>query len=179
MPFIERIPNRFWGFAYLRPRTEKKVAESLAGQSVPSYLPTVNKARLHHGTKIVTPFPMIPGYIFLAADDQERTALKRAEKNFVQIELLRESPEEDRLISELNALRRFEILAQTEEVFVNPGIQRGDKVIVTEGELKGLEAEVLRRDDAHNAIIINLTLLGLTVGYPVPADQLKKITKDL
>ena len=46
----------------MRPRTKKKVAEKLAGLNYPVYLPLVNKARLHNGTKIVTSFPMIPGY---------------------------------------------------------------------------------------------------------------------
>jgi len=177
MAFIEKTNDRFWGFAYLRPRTEKMVAEALAGRGVPVYLPLVNKARLHHGTKVVTPVPMIPGYIFLAASDKERTDLKRSEKSFVQIELIRIPAEEETLIRELNALHQFEILAQTKEVLVNPGIQRGDKVTVTQGPLKGLETEVIRRDDTHNSIIINVTILERTVEYPVSADELKKITK--
>ena len=148
----------------------------LAGMDIPVYLPLVNKARLHHGTKIVTPFPMIPGYIFLSAGDIERTELKKHEKGFVQIELLREKFEEERLIRELNALHQFEILAQSEEVLVNPGIQRGDKVIVTSGPLKGLETEVICRDDARNAIVINISILEKTVEYPLSADELKKIT---
>ena len=77
MAFIEKQAGRYWGFAYLRPRTEKKVAEKLAGLNYPVYLPLVNKARLHHGTKVVTSFPMIPSYIFLAAGDLERTELKK------------------------------------------------------------------------------------------------------
>ena len=174
--FIEKIPGRCWGFAYLRPRTEKKVADTLAGRNVPVYLPLVNKARLHHGTKVVTQVPMIPGYIFLAAGDQERTELKKSVKEFVHIELLREPREEDTLIRELNALHQFEILAQSEEVLVNPGIERGDKVIVTSGPLKGLETEVVRRDDARNAIIITISILEKTVEYPLSADELKKIT---
>jgi len=173
---IEKKPGRYWGFAYLRPRTEKAVAEILAGRDVPVYLPLVNKARLHHGTKIVTPLPMFPGYIFLAAGDLERRELKRTEKSFVNIELLREEFEEETLIRELNALRQFEILAQTKEILVNPGIQRGDKVLVTQGPLQGLETEVIRRDDEHNSIIVNVTILERTVEYPVSADELKKLT---
>ena len=176
MAFIEKQADRYWGFAYLRPRTEKKVAERLAGLNYPVYLPLVNKARLHHGTKVVTALPMIPSYIFLAAGDQERTELKKTVKEFVHIELLREPHEEDTLIRELNALHQFEILAQSEEVLVNPGIQRGDKVVVTQGPLKGLETEVVRRDDARNAIIIHISILEKTVEYPVSADELKKIT---
>ena len=56
------------------------------------------------------------------------------------------------------------------------GIQRGDKVIVTQGAMKGLQAEVIRRDDNRNAIIINVTILERTVEYPVSADELKKLT---
>ena len=176
MAFIEKTPDRYWGFAYLRPRTEKKVAEKLAGLNYPVYLPLVNKARLHHGTKVVTALPMIPGYIFLAAGDQERTELKKTVKEFVHIELLRDPHEEDTLIRELNALHQFEILAQSEEVLVNPGIQHGDKVLVTQGPLKGLETEVIRREDQKNAIVINITILEKTVEYLVSADILKKIT---
>lgn len=51
MAFIEKQADRYWGFAYLRPRTEKKVADILAGRDVPVFLPLVNKARLHHGSK--------------------------------------------------------------------------------------------------------------------------------
>lgn len=176
MAFIEKQNDRYWGFAYLRPRTEKKVAEVLAGRNIPGYLPLVNKARLHHGTKIVTPLPMIPGYIFLSVDEPERNELKRTEKNIVNIHLLRVPMEEETLIRELNALHQFELLAQTQEVHVNPGIQRGDKVIVTQGPLKGLETEVIRREDARNAIIVNVTILEKTVEYPISADELKKIT---
>lgn len=176
MAFIEKQTDRYWGYAYLRPRTEKKVAETLAGRDIPVYLPLVKKARLHHGSKVVSELPMIPGYIFLAASDLERNELKRTEKNFVNIELLRFQMEEETLIRELNALHQFEILAQTQEVLVNPGIQRGDRIVVTQGPLKGLETEVIRRDDARNAIIVNVTILEKTVEYPVSADELKKIT---
>ena len=176
MTSVEKQLGRYWGFAYLRPRTEKKVADVLTGRDIPVYLPLVNKARLHHGTRVVTAFPMFPGYIFLAASDQERTELKKSEKEFVHIELLRAQSEEDQLIVELNSLRQLEILAQSQEVYVNPGIQRGDKVVVTQGPLKGLETEVIRRDDARNAIIVNVTILEKTVEYPVSADELKRIT---
>ena len=176
MSFIEKEINRCWGYAYLRPRTEKKVAQKLKGLAFDCYLPLINKARLHHGTKIVTPIPLIPGYIFLAADDLERTQLKKAEKEFVQIELVRQEYEEKKLIRELNILLEFERLLGGEEVRVNPGIQRGDKIVITQGPLKDLETEVIRREDSKNSIIVNITILEKTVEYLVSADMLRKIT---
>ncbi len=173
---IEKQENRFWGYAYLRPRSEKVIAQKLEGQGIPSYLPLVPRARLHHGTKIITQMPMIPGYIFLALDDDERSELKRKEDHFVQIELIRDETLENILISELNALQKFEALAQTEKVLVQPGIQKGDKIRITEGSLKGMEAEVIRRNDEDNAIVINITVLNQSVEYPVSLEYLKKIT---
>ncbi len=176
MDLIKKQDGRFWGFAYLRPRTEKVVARSLQGKGIVSYLPLVPKARLHHGTKIITPVPMIPGYIFLALDDIEKSDLKRGDDNFVYIQLVRDSFEEDTFISELNALHRFEQLAQTEKVLVQPGIQIGDRILITQGSLAGMEANVIRRDDDNNSIVINLTLLDKNVEYPVSLEHLKKIT---
>lgn len=176
MQFIEKIPGQYWGFAYLRPRSEKKVALNLKGKGITHYLPLIPSARLHHGSKVVTPIPMIPGYIFLSVDDNERCTLKRVVDNFVQIELQRTESAENILIRELNALMQFESLAQSEKVLINQGIQRGDKIIITHGHLKGLETEVIRRDDENNSIVINITILNRNVEYPVSSEILKKIT---
>ncbi len=175
--FIQKIPGRFWGYAYCHPRSEKTVAQALAAAGIPCYLPLMPKARLHHGSKVVSSVPMIPGYIFLAADDLERSDLKRREKRIVRIELLRDPCGEELLISELNVLRHFELIAQTEKVQVNPGLQTGDKVRIVSGELQGLETIVVRRDDDHDAIVVNLTLLEQSVEYTVSAEMLKKITE--
>ncbi len=175
--FIGKIPGCFWGYGYLRPRSEKVVAARLAAMEVVHYLPLMPKARLHHGTKVVSMVPMVTGYIFLCTDDDARTSLKRMEEKFVQIELLREEYNETILIRELNALRQCELLAQEAPILVNPGVQKGDKVLITSGSLQGLETEVVRRDDGRDdVIIVNITILNRHVEYPVSAEILKKIT---
>jgi len=141
------------------------------------YLPLKLRARLHHGVRVVSMVPMIAGYVFLCLDDEERSELKRVEEKFVQIELLRDPYDEKILITELNALHQCELLAREAPVLVNPGIQRGDKVLITSGPLKGLETDVLRRKDgSDDVIIVNLTLLNTRVEYPVSAEILKLIT---
>ena len=176
MEYIRKLAGKYWGYAHLRPRSEKLVARNFAANGIAFYLPLVPQARLHHGSKVVTHIPMIPGYIFLAADDLERCDLKRSEKHIVQIELLREPHGEEVFISELNALRRFELLGQSEKVLINPGIQSGDKVLITGGPLKGLETIVVRREDDTDSIVVNLTILNRSIEYPVSAGELKKIT---
>ena len=176
MEFIEKQNGRYWGFASLRPHSEKIVVQTLKRKGIRSYLPVVSKARLHHGTKIVTQVPLIAGYVFLSLNSEERSELKRSDDHFVQIELLRDAQIENIFISELNALRKFELLAQTEKVLVQPGIRKGDRILITQGSLKGLETEVIRRDDDHDSIVINITILNKSVEYPVSLEDLKKIT---
>ncbi len=173
---ISRTPGRHWGFAHVRVHTEKKVRTFLDAMGIPHYLPTLPKARMHHSTKIISEIPMIPGYIFLCADDNERADLRRREKRFVHIELLRDPCLEDVFIEELNALRRCEILAREEPILVNPDIVAGDEVLITAGHLQGLRTTVCARDNEHNTIIVNLTILNKHVEYPVSAETLQKIT---
>ena len=174
---IEKKTNFLWGFAYLRPRTEKVIKEKLLSLGIIAYLPMIPKARIHHSTRIITDIPMIPSYIFLCINDMQRSELLRQEKHIVHIELCRENVVEDQLIRDLNLVQRCEIIARNEPIIVNPEIVVGDQVIITKGELKGLETTVCRRDDEHNIIIINLTILNKHIEYPVSTEKLKKIAK--
>lgn len=174
---IRKIPERHWGYAYVKPRTEKKLKSALEARGIPCFLPLIPKARLHHATKVVSFLPMIPGYVFLSLSDEERRELKISEKHIVQIELLRESSSEETFIKELNVLKRCEILAQSEPILINPAISAGDDVVVTEGPLAGLQAKVLRRADETDSIVLNLTILNSHIEYPVSAETLQKITK--
>lgn len=174
--YINKVPQKYWGFAYLRPRSEKKTALSLNGKGIMCYLPLMAVGRMHHGTKVISQKPMLPGYIFLAVNDEERTELKKTDNNIIHIELLRSAAAENKLIEELNALRRFELLAQKEKVLINPGIQKGDRVLITEGPLKGLTTEVIRRNDECDSIVVNISILNRNIEYPVSAETLQKIT---
>ncbi|MBP5181660.1 MAG: hypothetical protein J6331_01400 [Lentisphaeria bacterium] len=175
MDEICRQLDRHWGFAYVKPRTEKKVWESLKGKGISCYLPLVPKARMHHSTKIVTFVPMLSSYIFLCVDDEERRELKRSEKRFVQIEILREEEQETQFIGELNALKKCELLAKERPILIKPEIAAGDDVLIVSGPLAGLRTKVLRREDEQDAIVINLPILNTHIEYPLPAEELKKI----
>ncbi len=173
---IDRIPGRFWGFAYLRPRSEKVAASRLAALGIPHYLPLIPKARMHHSTRIVTMQPMLPGYIFLCTDDHGRSELKRSEDKFIQIELMRTDCAEIQLVEELNALIGCEKLALEAPVRINPDIKAGDRVMITSGPLAGFATVVVRRNDGRNSIIVNLTILNRHVECPIAAADLEKIT---
>ena len=174
---IVKQPGRFWGFAYVRYRAEKKIAERLRNGGVMCYLPTIPHAYMMHSTKVITQVPMFPCYLFLCMDREEATSLRYREKQISQIDLQFDESKENTLIQELNALQKCELLAQQAPVYINPGIKVGDKVQIKDGCLKGLTADVFRRDDENDMIVINITMLGHHVEYPVSAADLKKITE--
>lgn len=174
---ILKKPDCFWGLAYVRPRTEKKLAEKLKNTGITCYLPTVPHAYMMHSTKVVTQIPMFPNYLFLCMDREAATELRYREKQIIRIDLQFEEHKEETLISELKALQKCELLAKHAPVLINPGIVTGDKVLIKSGTLKGLVTDVIRRDDANNKIIVNVTLLDQHVEYSVSADELKKITE--
>ena len=179
MPPVEitKQPDRYWGYAYVRYRTEKKLAEKLQNSGITCYLPTIPHAYMMHYTKVITQLPMFPTYLFLCMNREDATDLRYREKQIRRIDLQFDEGWEDTLIGELKALQQCELLAQQAPILINPGIQTGDKVLVKAGALKGLVTDVIRRDDEHDSIIVNVTILNQHVEYPISAAELKKITE--
>lgn len=136
---IQKQEGRYWGFAYVRYCAEKKVQAFMISMGIPQYLPTVPKARMQHSTKIVSHVPMISCYVFLCANDHERSELKRRDPRIVNIELLRDACQESIFINELNALKQCEQLALNAPILINPDIVVGDEVMITSGSLAGLK----------------------------------------
>lgn len=172
---IIKSAGRFWGYAYVHPRAEKKVEERLRNSGVLCYLPKIPHVYMMHSTKVVTMVPMFPGYIFLCLGREEATGLRYQEKKILKIELLFERERETQLIHELSALQKCEELARTKNALVNPGIRSGDRVRIASGPLKGLETDVIRRDDGNDSIIVNISILEQHVEYSVSAGELKKM----
>ncbi len=166
-----------WGFAYVRYRAEKKIAERLQSAGITCYLPTVPHAYMVRSKKVITQIPMFPCYLFLQMNRERATELRYEEKQITRIDLQFDESREDVLIRELRELQRCELMAQNSPVYVNPGIRTGDKVVVTQGSLKGLVTDVIRRDDDNNLIIINVTMIDQHLEFPISADELKKITE--
>lgn len=174
---IEKQNNSHWGFAYVRYRAEKKLAKQLQNSGILCYLPTVPSAHMMHYTKIITQVPMFPCYLFLCMNREDATVLRYREKQISRIDLQFDEAKESVLIEELKALQQCELLAQSSPVYINPGIQPGDKVLVKEGTLKGLVADVIRRDDHTDMIVINITMLNQRLEFPISAGELKRITE--
>ncbi len=68
------VPGRRWLVACTMPRQEKSLARELFQRGVPFYLPLLAKRLLYKRRSTKSYLPLFSGFVFLYANDQERTA---------------------------------------------------------------------------------------------------------
>lgn len=137
-PVLRSCPERRWCALHTRARHEKKVDTACRALGIPSYLP-LRINRTFSGGKVNTFFlPMFPGYLFAALKTGEITQLKRTNSVAQRLE-----PEDEAgLLNDLRQVRTVE-LAQV-ELEVSSKFRRGQRVVVVQGPLAGVEGKVVR-----------------------------------
>ena len=172
-PFIVPRDGFFWGFGYLRPRTEKKFAQKLTDFGIRNYLPMAKKMRVHNRGKVVTWIPMFTSYVFLEIPNTLYTNIVRFPE-VLTLDLCEKPEIQEGLVADLNRVRKCELLAEHRRVVVNPGIQPGMTVMVKSGSLAGTEVVVLKRvNEVH--VIVNLNILGRHCDCTLSAGDLQEI----
>lgn len=170
-PFIVPRENYYWGFVYTRPRTENNLAQRLADMGIRSYLPLMKKMRKHNRGKVISMIPMFTSYVFLEIPNLYYSNIRRLPE--VLTFDLPEKPElQEMLITDLNRVRKCELLASERKVIVNPGIQPGKTVLITSGSFAGTEVVVLRRSKELH-VVVNLPVLGRHCDCEFNADELQ------
>ena len=168
---ITRDPNRLtWMPVRTKPRAEKKVAEYCTAHNIEHYLPLLR--RLHRYEKRTAEFfvPMFPGYIFCVLNDALYSQLVRSNSILFRIPL--DDFDEETLIEELDALRKFEQMSREADIVVNPELVPGVPVEVASGPMKGTKGIVMRRK-GKVSITINIELLGQSATMDIDACDLE------
>ncbi len=171
-PFISKIDGVSWGFAYVKSRTERKLADRLTSLGVTCYLPLLNKLRIHHRGKVLSTLPMFPGYLFVSSDSSQIIEVRR-QREIVTLNIM-EGAAEEAFIHELNTVRKCEILSNRRKVVVNPGLVPGKTALIRHGALQGTEVVVVRRLN-EVSLIVNLHILGRSCDCRIAADELKEL----
>lgn len=160
-----------WYVAYVRSRSEKKVAERLEKNGITCYLPLIKSARQWSDRKKIVSIPMFSGYIFVHCLEEQLTNVRMVSgvANFIYREgKPARMPESD--ISTIKSLLNAEFYTEVHpdsfaigtQVKINFGPMAG-----TIGELVAIENEklfLLRIDVIQQALLIK-----------VPAAYLEKI----
>ena len=163
--WIVQCPGRWW-VVHTRARSEKVVAEALARERVPNYLPLAIVRRTYAKSKVCFHVPLFPGYVFLCGDHSGCDVARRTKRVANVLTVI----DQDCLRHELAHICRA--IESGEMVGVHPALQAGQRCRIIGGPLKGMEGVAVgdgRRWRMHLAV----TMLGQSAVIEVDAALLE------
>lgn len=160
-----------WFAIYTKSRTEKKVADRLADQHIEVYCPTQTVLRQWSDRKKKVKVAVFPSYVFVKfQDDNERLRILQTPGvvNFVR----HLGADAKIRPKEIEAIQN--LLGEYEEVTVEP-FEKGDKVQIQYGSMKGQEGKVIITQ--KDKVIVYIESLGLSLKAEVSKAKVKKVGK--
>ena len=152
----ELRPGADWLVLHSRPRCEKKILDACERNHMPAYLPLLIRKHVYGGRVRHHSVPLFPGYLFCAADKDQRRFL--AQNDLVANVLTDARPEILRV--QIQQLRTA--LDAGAAVEVLPYIVAGKTVRILGGMLKGTEG-VVQNIKGRDRVILNIELIGQSV----------------
>jgi transcriptional antiterminator RfaH len=153
-----------WFALYTRPRFEQKVNDNLQQMGFESYLPTQKVLKQWSDRKKWVEEPLFRSYCFVRIIPELYTEPLKA---FGVVKYIwldgKPAPVRDREIETIRLLCNSKIPLQV----IGLPLEKGQKVCVTEGSLKGLSGEYIKNSGQHKILIrIDSISHGLLVTVP-------------
>jgi transcriptional antiterminator RfaH len=157
-PASTAMPPRRWFVLYTKARQEKALARELLTYQIPFYLPLIKKTTLSRGRRRTSFAPLLGGYVFLYATEEERV------RSLTTNRISRILPVDDgaQLVHDLRQIRR--LISANVPLTVESRMGPGQKVRVRQGAFAGVEGIVLkRRGETRLLVSINFLQQGASV----------------
>ncbi len=162
-----------WFALYVKARHEFFTGHELQRKGVETFLPTVKKWRQWKDRKKLIHFPLFPGYLFVyISPDPERflDVLKtKGSVTLISAELGRPTPVP---LEEINSLKL--LIDSGIKLDIYPCLNAGTWVRVRRGLFQGAEG-VLQEKGDHCLFLVNIKLLGRSIGVKIHADDIENI----
>jgi transcription antitermination factor NusG len=139
-----------WYVVYTRPRSERKVASTIAEMGIEPYLPMHKVVRQWSDRKKKMKVPLFSNYVFVKVDDVRRRLLFSIEElvKFVSIE------GKPVVIRENEILKVKLILSgDIDDISTEEYFQEGMKIRIAHGQFAGLEGVIIERCNKSRLMI--------------------------
>jgi transcription antitermination factor NusG len=160
-----------WHAIYIKSKHEFVVYSELQRKGIEVFLPSVKKLQQWKDRKKLVEFPLFPGYIFVHTGHDNEIFLNvlktRGVVSFVYSTRGNPSVVPDEEVEALKIL-----LASGEELDVYPNLKEGERIRVKRGPLQGAEGVLTNKDNQYQ-FLVNISLLGRSVGVKLYADELE------
>ena len=162
----------YWFAIYTKSRMEKKVAERLADQQLEVYCPTQTVLRQWSDRKKKVRVAVFPSYVFVRYG-HENERLKILQTPGV-VAFVRHLGSDAKIRpKEIEAIQQ--LLGEYDEVQVE-AFEKGDKVQIQHGGMKGQEGKVIQTQ--KDKLIVYIESLGLSLTAEVSKAKVKKVGKE-
>ena len=165
--------EKTWFALYTKPRSEFKASQQLAGVEVEHYLPTITKLKQWSDRKKKVTEPLIRGYIFIYATENQRLA------SVEQPSIVRCVFDGGHPASipdwQIDNIRKM--LSLKSEIIVYNGIVSGTKVKIKNGPFEGVVG-IVTNNEMGKSISISIDLLNRAVITRVPQGSELELVKE-
>ena len=163
-----------WYAIHTRSHFELKVYEGFSGKSIDAFLPRcqVMSRRKDRRKKILV--PMLPGYVFVHTDLDAKQYLDILKTvGVVRMVSFKGKP----VAANDDEIASLMILDGTDRTVQNRAyINRGDRVMIMEGPLKGLIGFYLRHKGKSDKVVVSIELLRRSLAVEIEDWALEKIS---
>jgi transcription antitermination factor NusG len=162
-----------WFAVYVKARHEFFTDSELRKKGIETFLPAVKKWRQWKDRKKLVDFPLFPGYLFVHIYPNPEGFLDvlqtRGTVTLISVELGHPTPVPP---EEINSLRL--LIESGKELDIYPHLKEGTWVRVRKGLFQGAEG-ILQKKEEQYVFLVNIKLLGRSVGVKIHADDIESI----
>ena len=155
-----------WKVLFVKPRTEKKIAEYCDLYRIPFYLPLREKARVVQRRKVSFMLPVFPGYVFVNLHPSQRLTLLQTN---LLVRIL-EPSQPRRMLRDLIMVRRA--LKADPSLMPTKPIAKGRLVRIVAGPFMGVEGRVARMAGTLK-VVLNVEMIGQAVTVTAETNQVE------
>lgn len=166
---------KIWFAARTRRNQEKSIKVRLEQIGIDHFIPFRHEFRQRKDRKVRLLVPVIPNIVFIYTDYQ--TSLSIVNNHNVKISYLRAIDGKGPLIVPRKQLEDFKLICDSKvECNLVENLEKGDKVVVSDGYLAGLEGELINSTKNNKRMIVRLDGIA-SFEIVISACKLKKIPK--
>lgn len=160
-----------WFALHVKARHEAVTSGDLTRKGIECYLPLVQRLRHWSDRKKMVDFPLFPGYVFVSvaplAEDFLRVLKSRGAVRLLSLHSGRPTAVPGEEIESLKLM-----IGSGRDLDVYPHLKVGRGVRVKRGPLAGAQGVIQNKDDQYQ-FLVNIGLLGRSVGVRIYADDLE------
>jgi transcription termination/antitermination protein NusG len=154
---------KHWKVLFVKPRTEKKVAEYCKLYGIDFYLPMREHNRVVQRRKISVEMPLFPGYVFVRLLPSQKLPLQQTN---LLVRILEPSKPRE-MLRNLVMIRRA--------LRANPGLTttkplvKGRYVRIVDGPFQGIEGRVARLTSKMK-VVLNIDMIGQATAVEIESE---------